>query len=154
MSRHKTSPLKLALLACTLMSCATLRTYEADLSAKPKGVRVYPPKVYLFVDAQKQKSHLIHLPDFERAYDIVPVAVLAEHQFAVELDGGLLRSLTSKQDPTALLTFLKETAALGAGAAGLPIAKETFDGTFGLRSGIYLLTDEGEFQLVQGAGEP
>jgi len=148
---HCRQPASLAvvLLACAITGCATLSTYEADLSAKPKGVRVYPPKVYLLVDAEKERSHLVYLPDFQRAYDVAPVAVLAEHQFAVEMDGGMLRSLTSKQDPTAFLTFVKEAGAMGAGAAGVPVSKETFEGTFGLASGIYVLSDEGTFQRIQ-----
>jgi hypothetical protein len=139
----------LLLLSCVAVSCATLRTYPADLSAKPKGVRIYPPKVYLLVDAEKGRSHLIYLPDFERAYDVAPLAVLAEHQFAVEVDGGLLRSLTSKQDPTAFLTFVKEAGTVGAEAAGVPVTKETFEGTFGLPTGIYLLNDHGKFEPLQ-----
>jgi hypothetical protein len=146
--------LAVLLLACVIASCATLRTYRADLSDKPRGVRIYPPKVYLLVDTDKERSHLIYLPDFERAYDVLPVAVLAEHQFAVEVDGGLLRSLTSKQDPTAFLTFVKEAATVGAGAAGVPVSKETFEGTFGLASGIYILTDDGKFEPIQGPAAP
>jgi len=149
MHRCRVASIFLFLTALILTGCATLRTYEADLSAKPNGVRVYPPKVYLLVDAEKGRSHIIQLPDFARAYDVNPLAVFAEHQFAIEVDGGVLRSLTSKQDPTAFLTFVKEGAAVGAGAAGVPVAKETFEGTFGMASGIYVLSDKGTFEAIE-----
>jgi hypothetical protein len=151
--RHRAA-MAVLLFCCVTASCATLRTYRADLSAKPKGVRIYPPKVYLLVDTEKERSHLIYLPDFERAYDVAPVAVLAEHQFSVEVDGGLLRSLTSKQDPTAFLTFVKEAGTVGAGAASVPVSKETFEGTFGLPAGIYILNDHGKFEPIQGPAAP
>jgi hypothetical protein len=154
MNHHHPARIAVLLLPCLIASCATLRTYSADLSAKPKGVRIYPPKVYLLVDTEKERSHLIYLPDFARAYDVAPVAVLAEHQFAVEVDGGMLRSLTSKQDPTAFLTFVKEAGTLGAGAAGVPVSKETFEGTFGLPAGIYILNDNGRFEPIQGPAAP
>ena len=148
-NRHSLS-LAAIILALSVTSCATLRTYEANLGAKPKGVRIYGTKVYLFVDGEKGRSHLVQLPDFKRAYDLQPVAILAKHEFKAELEGGRLLSLTSKQDPTAFLTFLSDAAALGATAAGASVSKDTMDGTFGMPPGIYLLTDDGRFELIQG----
>src|SRR5206468_3210193 len=62
-------------------SCATVLTQKADLAKKPNGVRVYPPKVYLMVDTVEKKTTLAYLPDYSRAYDVLPVTIFAKQDF-------------------------------------------------------------------------
>lgn len=123
--------------------CATIVTEKADLSKKPKGVRVYPPKVYLMVDTVANQTTIAYLPDFKRAYDVKPLTVFAKQDFKIELDEGQLKSLTSNQDTTSILTFFQGAAQLAAKAAGAGVSAQIIKGTFGLPSGIYLLKNDG-----------
>lgn len=138
---------KLCLLAMGLAvsSCATISTSKADLNEAPDGVRVYAPKVYLFVDGTSKKSRLEVLPDYDRAYDVKPVTILAKHDFKIELDDGRLKSLAANQDTTALLTFLGGVVEEAAGIAGA-VSGVSIDGTFGLAEGIYVMGDDGVFR--------
>ncbi len=141
-----TAPTLLALGTCLLSGCATLVTRKADLAAAPAGVRVYPPKVYLLVDAAERKSTLAFLPDYTRAYDVLPFSFLAKQDFKIEFDEGQLKALAANQDTTALVSLLKEGASLAAQAAGVGASSATIAGTFGLPSGIYILDDDGTFR--------
>ncbi len=130
--------------------CATFVTEKADLSKSPKGVRVYPPKIYLLVnggeDTDEPSITIITLPDYERAYDIKPVTIFAKHTFKVEMEDGQLKTITSDEDTTAFLTFMTGAATLAAKAAGAPLSKEDISGTLGLAEGIYRLDDDGVFR--------
>jgi hypothetical protein len=137
-----------ALVCCGLTGCATLVTRQADLAKAPKGVRVYPPKVYLMVDAAEKKSTLAFLPDFARAYDVKPVSVFAKQDFEIEFSEGQLKSVTANQDTTAILSLFKEGANLAAKAAGVGVSSSTINGTFGLDSGVYALGDDGAFRKL------
>ncbi len=140
----------LALLALALSGCATIVTREADLSKAPKGVRIYPPRVCLLVDTAANSGEgatiITYLPDLDRAYDIRPLTVLAKQDFKVELDEGQLKTLTSTQDTTAFLTFMREAAQLAAKGAGLGVsASAPLKGKFGFASGVHCLRDDGTF---------
>ena len=127
-------------LAAVLLTagCARLVTTPAVPGEPPAGVRIYPPKVYLFVDQTKGQSQVVVLPDLESAYDLRPTAFLAKHDFRVELAEGRLETLTSNADTTAILTFLGGAAETAAGAvAARGVAAETLNGTFGLETGVY-----------------
>jgi hypothetical protein len=140
--------LALALAAVLGSGCARLVTERADPEQPPAGVRIYPPKVYFFVDQAKGQSQVLVLPDLEGAYDIRPTAFLAEHDFKVELADGRLETLTSNADTTAILTFLGGAAETAAGAvAGRGVGVETLNGTFGLETGVYVIED-GAFARV------
>ena len=105
---------------CSLIfGCATIITEKADLTQKPEGIRVYPPKVYLFVDTDEKRTTLAYLPDYTQAYDVKPLTVLAKHDFKIEVEDGQVKALTSNQDTTAFLTFLKGAADLAAKAGGV-----------------------------------
>jgi hypothetical protein len=98
------SCLVLAVLA-SLCGCATLETQKADLNKAPEGVRVYPPKVYLFVGTDK--SYLTHSPDFENAYDIKPLTIFAKQDFNITFTESELTQVQANQDTTAILDFLR-----------------------------------------------
>jgi hypothetical protein len=134
------------MLAVAITGCATIVTKHPESPDKtPNGVRVYPPKVYLFVDKAANESQLLVLPDYKHAYDIKPLTILAKQDFKIDVDDGIVKALTSNQDTTAFLTVLTKAAELGAKAAGIPVSKQTLKGTFGLDEGVYELNDEGRF---------
>jgi len=135
-------------LVLTAGGCASVCTKKADLSAPPRGVRIYPPAIYLMVDATEKKTTIAYMPDYNRAYDVRPVTILAKQDFKVELDDGQLKSFQANQDTTAFLSFLKEAGALAAKAAGVGVSSTAINGTFGLASGIYRLNDRGVFEKV------
>jgi uncharacterized protein YceK len=140
----------LVLLVISLSGCATIVTRQADLSKAPKGVRIYPPQVCLLVDAHANGGEgatiIVYLPDLDRAYDVRPLTVLAKQDFKVELDEGQLKTLTSNQDTTAFLAFMREAAQLAAKAAGLGVsASAPLKGAFGFAPGVHCLSDDGTF---------
>lgn len=140
----------LAILLCGWATgCATVITHKADLAQKPQGVRIYPPRVYLLVDTTERKSTLAYLPDFERAYDVKPLTILAQQDFKVELDEGQLKSLTDNQDTAGIISLIKEGASTAAKAAGVAVSSTVISGTFNLPTGIYRLDDHGVFRRVQ-----
>lgn len=131
-----------------LSACATIQTQNADLNNKPDGVRVYPPKMYLFVG--EKSSWLVSAPDFEKAYDIKPLTILAKHDFKVEMTEGMLTGIVSNQDTTSFLTFVKGVGELGAQAGGVGVSQQVFSNeTFGLKPGIYTMKKDGTFTRIQ-----
>ena len=134
------------LIGNALTGCATITTSKADLEQVPEGIRVYPPKVCLLVDEGEKKSTLAYLPDYRRAYDIKPLTIFAKQDFKLEIEEGQVKALTSTQDTTAFLDFLSQAANLAAKAAGVGVSSTVLNGNFGLKSGIYCLTDSGRFQ--------
>src|SRR5262245_32985771 len=137
--------------AFSLMSCSTITTHavsKSELGSPPKGVRVYAPKIYLFVDKEQHKSTIANLPDYNRVYDVKPLTILSKQDFNIKMDIGQVSELTSNQDTTALLSFVKEAAQMAVKAGCLPAALQTIDGDFGLDSGIYTLTDDGTWMKI------
>lgn len=130
-----------------LTGCSTIVTEKAVLSAAPKGVRIYPPAVYFLVDTTEKKTTIAYLPDYQRAYDVKPLTILAKQDFKVDLDEGQLKSLTANQDTTAFLSFLKEAGVMAAKAAGVGVSSTVISGTFGLTSGVYRLGDDGKLAV-------
>lgn len=129
--------------------CATLETRAPVAGQPPHGIRVYPPRVYLLVDTCARKSRIALLPDFENAYDVKPLTLLAEQEFGVEVVDGQLAKLTANQDTTALLTFLRGAAETAAKAAGAGVSGTSIDGTFGLDDGVWTLGPGGAFAPLQ-----
>lgn len=129
-----------------LTGCAALRVEAARPGDPPRGVRVYPPSIYLLVGSET--SEVLTLPDLCRPYDLRPVTVLARQDFAVETAGGLLSEIVAHQDTTAILTFLKGAGELGARAAGIRAASEPLSGSFGLAEGVYRLGDDGTLERL------
>jgi hypothetical protein len=136
------------LFAVSVSGCATISTEKANLDEAPNGVRIYQPKVMLLVDTEEKRTTILFAPDYKRAYDIKPITVFAKQEFKTELEDGQLKTLSANQDTTAFLTFLTEAAELGTKAAGLPRSGSIINGTFGLPSGIYELTDDGSIRRV------
>jgi hypothetical protein len=136
------------LILASLGGCATLETQKADLQKAPDGVRVYPPKVYLFV--AEKASWLVHSPDFENAYDIKPLTIFAKQDFSVNFSDSEMTGITANQDTTAILNFLQAFGQLGAqvAGAGAGVSAQQFDSNFGLVPGIYAMTPEGKLVKV------
>lgn len=139
----------LCIICVLLVGCATIVTEKADLTKQPDGIRVYPPKVYLLVDTKAEKTTLVYVPDYSRAYDVKPLTILAKHDFKIEVEEGQVKTLTSNQDTTAFLSLIKEGATLAAKGAGVGVSSSVINGTFGLETGIYRLDDDGVFRRVQ-----
>jgi hypothetical protein len=132
-----------------LGACAYVEVHKANLDQPPNGIRVYEPKVYLFVDGDKKESTLIYAPNYQRAYDIKPVTILAKHDFDLEIEEGQLKKVTSNHDTTAILNFFQGAADVATKAAGVGVSSKTMGGTFGLAPGIYELQDDGNFKKKQ-----
>lgn len=131
-----------------LCGCAYVETNRADPGGIPNGVRVYPTRLYIAVDEARNMTRIFTGPDMRRAYDIRPVSIFAKHDFQLDITDGQISQMRSNQDSTAFLTFIRETAALAAKAAGLPVSSENIEGTFGLRTGLYTLSDSGSIERV------
>ena len=136
------------ILCAVAAGCASVVTNRANLDSAPDGVRLYPPKVYLLVDASEKKTTIAYLPDYKRAYDVKPRTILAKQDFKIEMEDGQLKSFLANQDTTAALTFFSSGATLGAKAAGVAVSATVINGTFGLESGIYQLGDDGVFRKM------
>jgi hypothetical protein len=135
-----------------LFGCATIVTQKADPSKKPNGVRVYPPRLYLFVNGDSITP--VYIPDYTQAYDIKPLTILAKQEFTIEMDDGKLKKVTANQDNTALQSLLEKAIAtapevMAKGAEAPPTTLPSIKGTFGLKPGvIYRLDDDGVFRPV------
>jgi hypothetical protein len=125
-------------LAGCLCGCTAIKTSKANLEEPPKGVRVYPPAVYLFVDKTRGSQYVV-APDYRRAYDVRPVTVFAKQDFGVEVNDGVLAKYSGSQDTLAILSFLQRGAELGAKAAGVSVSQVSLPGNFGFPDGIYRL---------------
>jgi len=126
--------------------CAALRVEAARPGDPPRGIRVYPPSVYLLVDSEA--SEIVTLPDLCRPYDLRPLAVLARQDFALQTSGGMLSEAVAHQDTTAILTFASGAGELAARAAAPRAAPERLSGNFGLAEGVYRLGDDGAFERL------
>jgi len=148
----------LAMATAMIGACAEVSTTKVtDLASAPQGVRVYPPRIYLLVDnatggVPPKQTTVITLPDFRRAYDIKPTTILAKQNFKVELDDGLIKTLSTDQDTTGFLTFVKDIAQSAAKAAGLPMSASSINSTGGLPNGLYVLDDDGTLRRYAGNG--
>ena len=136
--------IKLLLLPCfvsLLSGCAAIKTSKADLDQAPKGVRVYPPAVYLFVDKARGSQYVV-APDYHRAYDVRPCTFFSSQKFGVELNDGVLARYSGDQDTTSILTFFQNAGETASKAAGIAVSQVSLPGNFGLADGIYRLNPE------------
>lgn len=117
-----------------------------DLDKEPNGIRVYPPRVLLFVG---EKYSMIHyVPDYKRAYDVKPFTFFANQDFNIDVVNGRIQSLTSNQDSLftySILSPLEKEIGKAPITHGEMIQIE---GTFGLAPGIYELQQTGEFKKI------
>lgn len=125
--------------------CATLMITKADNDSEWKGIRVYQPKIYLFV--KEGQGTIMALPDFQKPYDIQPFTLLANHNFNIKINNGLITDLTSNQDVTAFLSFAQGMAQLGKDAA-LAAGEEIY--ISGIPNGVYILEKDGSFRKIMG----
>jgi hypothetical protein len=142
-----------ALAAGFAAGCATIVTQPADLARAPEGVRVYPPQVCFLVDTRANDGEgstvIAYLPDFDRAYDVRPLTVLARQELRIELEQGRLAALTSSQDTSPLLSLLGKTAELAAAGVGVSTSAP-LRGRFGFGDGVHCLRDDGSFAGATG----
>jgi hypothetical protein len=136
--------------------CAGISTYPARPN-EAHGIRIYPQKIYLLVDREKNSSQLISLPDVKNAYDIKPWSFLSKHDFTIKIEEAQLKDLTSKQDSSAALSLLQKIVDLAGKAAekaaeelvgGKAVADIKFASAFGFDTGIYELSEAGIFKRV------
>lgn len=135
--------------------CAGITTYPARPN-EPHGIRVYPQKIYLLVDKEKNASQLISLPDIKNAYDIKPWSILSKHDFTIKIEEAQVKDLTSNQDSSAALSLLQKIVDLAAKAAekameqgeGRAVADVKFGSSLGFDTGIYELSETGIFKKV------
>ena len=128
--------------------CAGINTYPAR-SHEPRGIRVYPQKVYLLVG--ETTSRLVSVPDVRNGYDIKPWAYLSKHDFAIKIEEGQLTELTSNQDTSGVLSFIQKVVELAATAAepgikALPVGD--IPSALNIPVGIYELSETGVFKKV------
>jgi hypothetical protein len=94
--------------------CAMISTSGADLSKDsngnldkdPKGIRVYPTRVYLLVDNDDVRFEF--WPDYTCAYSVRPIAFFGSNDFRIELENGQITKISSNMDTTASLELMKE----------------------------------------------
>ena len=147
----KTKLLLAPCLVALVSGCAAIKTSKADLSQAPKGVRVYPPAVYLFVDKAHGSQYVV-APDYSRAYDVRPRTFFSSQKFGVELNDGVLAKYSGDQDTTSILTFFAQAGETASKAAGIAVSQVSLPGNFGLADGIYRLNPEtGRFERVQAS---
>jgi hypothetical protein len=118
------------LIAIAFSGCATIVTTvpEAGNDTKPNGIRVYPPRVYFFVNVKVDEKKnppeatveitRICLPDYKKGYDVKPRSILSKNYFSIALDRGQIVALNSNMDSTAMVGVIK--AAISAGKTLLP----------------------------------
>src|SRR6185369_562209 len=111
MNISKTTLLSVSLVCLT--GCSGISTHRATSDAT-RGIRVYQPKVYLFVG--KQASKLVVLPDPDNAYDVKPWAFLAKTDFDIKTTDGFVTETDVKLDSTAALALIQKAAELAAEA--------------------------------------
>ena len=146
----------IAVLASPLLhgiaGCAGLHT-SAPEGPVPDGIRVYPPRVLLLVDAEAGKgagrTSLLVVPDLGAAYDLRPVAVLSRNDFHIDLEDGMLKSLTSDADTTAALALVK-AAGEQAGRVAEGVSMRDVEGSYGLPTGVYVLRPDGSLARLPG----
>jgi len=123
------------------------------------GVRIYPQKVYLFVDATKNSARLLTLPDIKNGYDVKPWSFLSKHEFSIKVADGQVSELASDQDSTAALALLQKIVEIAgelggealkaaiegakSGKTAKPVADVDLGSAFGLASGIWEFNEKG-----------
>lgn len=132
-----------------LCGCAAIKTSKANLNDAPRGVRVYPPAIYLFVDKARGSQYVV-APDYSRAYDVKPLTLFAKQSFGLEFNDGVLSKYSGDQDTTGPLSLLQTGAQLGAKAAGVSVSQVNLPGSFGFPDGVFKLNpDTGRFERIE-----
>jgi hypothetical protein len=130
--------------------CSGICTYRATKDGPVRGLRVYQPKVYLFVDVKASK--LVVLPDPDNAYDVKPWSIFAKTDITLKTTDGLPTEAGGNLDSTAGLALVQKVAELAAGAAkegAKAVSEQELPGNFGLAPGIYTFTPDGRLAQVK-----
>ena len=138
---------------------AVAALFLAGCAGLSHGIRIYPQKIYLFVDKEKGQSRIVSLPDIKNGYDVKPWAFMSKHTFTVKIDEAQIKELTSDQDSTAALALLQKivevggqlaTEAIKAGApiAGKAVANIDIASAFGLQTGVYEFDEQGALKRL------
>lgn len=127
--------------------CSGLKITPAGVNTPPNGIRVYPPKTYLFVN-DSGAGTIAYLPDYQNGYDIKPKAFLMKQEFTMKMTGGQITELTDNQDPTAVLALIQGVAQKAMEAVNpIPVSADTI--SVKLPPGIYVLNKEtGNFDPI------
>lgn len=158
--------MKKLVLCCSFISlllvvngCAGISTYPASPN-HANGIRIFPQKIFLLVDRERNFSQLVSLPDIKNAYDVKPWSFLSKHDVTVTIEEAQVKELKSNQDSTAALALLQKIVELAAGAAAkIPLRNGNGEGvkakisieknsSFGFATGIYELSEAGVFIKV------
>lgn len=131
----------------------------ASCASVSHGVKIYPQKVYLFVDANANSSRILTLPDIKNGYDVKPWSFLSKHDFTMKVTEGQVSEITSNQDSSTALALLQKIveiagelgaealkqAAEAAKAAKVakPVADVEIASSLGLSTGIYEFDEKG-----------
>jgi len=141
--------LLILLATLSVTGCSTISTKKAEITKDPKGIRVFPQRVYIFVDAEQKRSVVHFFPDHKNAYDIKPIAFLSKNKFEISLgEAGHITSLKSELDATDFIDFLEKAAEEAAKVEGSAVSARETEATYGLKSGIYRLDDDGILRSV------
>jgi len=146
--------LSIAIIACVLLSgCSTILSEKADLNKTSNGIRIFPPKIYFFVNNEQKTTYIYILPDSTNAYDVKPLTILAKQELTLEINEGMISKLTANQDTTAFIELIKLAATKDAKQSSAPAAgaltQNSIGGTFGLPDGIYVLSERGALSKIQ-----
>ena len=120
------------------------------------GDKVYPQRMYLLVDASKNISRLVSLPDIKNGYEIKPWSFLSKHDFTIKVQEAQITELSSNQDSSAALSLFQKIVEVAGplaaealkGAAGKAVADIDLASAFGLQTGIYELDETGRLKRV------
>lgn len=135
-----------ALFIATGCSKLVVTQVGPDLDKEPNGIRVYPPRVLLFVG---EKYSMIHyVPDYKRAYDVKPFTFLANQDFNLDVVNGRVQSLSSNQDSLFTYSILSQFKKQVGKAPITQAETIQIEGTFGLAPGIYEMQASGEFKKI------
>lgn len=146
----------LIVLSSAVSGCAGISTNAARPN-EVHGIRVYPQKIYLLVDEDKNTSQLVSLPDVKNAYEIKPWSFLSKHDFTIKIEEAQVKELSSDQDSSAALSLLQKVVDLASKAAekaaegmaeGRAVADVKFASSLGFATGIYELSETGVFKKV------
>ena len=91
-----------------LSGCANVTAVPAPPGSNVSGIRVYDVKPILVVTDQETKVVLV--PNYNRAYALQINSFLAKNDVDIELDTGMVKTIKSDQDTTAIIELFKTLA--------------------------------------------
>jgi len=104
-------------ISLVVSGCAWVSVTDVSKArGSPDGLRVYTPRTYVVVSGSTVST--VTVPDCSREYAIDFGSFMSKHDVEIELESGMVKKLTSKQDstavPTALIGVVNEALKAGA----------------------------------------